>query len=76
MLKRTATEDDYKKRNFYQIGSLQRALTSPSTEQSIADQMLPLDLMNLSFDPAVAAASQYDSNSQASDSETPSIVKK
>ena len=74
MLIRSATEDDYKKRNFYEIGSLQRGSTSQETEQSTGDQESPLDLMNLSIDPALAAASLYESNNQAPNPSMPSTT--
>ena len=80
MLKHSATEEDYKKRNFYEISSLQRGSTSQETGQSTGDQDLntnqnsPLDLMKLSVDPALAAVSQYESNSQAPNPTMPSTT--
>ena len=53
---RSTTEDEYKKLDFYSVGTLHRASTLPVTEQSAgAKNDTPLDLRNLPEDPILVA---------------------
>ncbi len=54
---RSWTEEDYKNRNCYNVGTLHRASTLPVTEQSAgAKNDTPLDLRNLPEDTILVAA--------------------
>ena len=53
---RYAQEEDYKKRNNFNVSTLHHASTLQKTKESRgAEQNTPLDLQNLPFDPAIEA---------------------
>ncbi len=58
---RFATEEDYKKRNFYNVGTLHRASTVPKMARlEEVRNGTPLSLQNLPFDPAEVAMMESD----------------